>query len=163
MGTDETEDVHTALTHNSGMIMVSTMRYLGVDFGTKHLGLAISDEMGIIAGKYQTIDRKGIKTDLETLKTIIKKEGVQAVIVGYPKNMDGSKGDTARKVEDFVSSLKGYIDIQVDTWDERLSSVSAEKALINGNVRRSKRKKVIDQVSATIILQNYLDYHNLAD
>jgi len=142
--------------------MLEAMRYLGIDFGTKRLGLSTSDEMGIIAGKYGTIQRKGTKTDLNRLKSIIDQEGIQKVVVGYPKNMDGSSGDTARKVEDFVSKLREHIDIPVDTWDERLSSISAEKVLIMGDVRRNKRKKVIDQLSAVIILQNYLDYQNLA-
>jgi len=143
-------------------IMLEAMRYLGIDFGTKRLGLSTSDEMGIIAGKYGTIQRKGTRTDLNRLKTIIDHEGIQKVVVGYPRNMDGSSGDTARKVEDFVSKLREHIDIPVDTWDERLSSISAEKVLIMGDVRRNKRKKVIDQLSAVIILQNYLDYQNLA-
>ncbi len=137
------------------------MRYLGIDFGTKRLGLAVSDELGIIAGKYGTIERKGTKTDVERLKGIIEQEKIQKVIIGYPKNMDGSSGDTARKVEDFVSNIKRQINIPIETWDERLSSVSAEKLLIQGEVKRRKRKKVIDQLSAVIILQNYLDYQNL--
>ena len=95
------------------------------------------------------------------LKGIIEQEKIQKVIIGYPKNMDGSSGDTARKVEDFVSNIKRQINIPIETWDERLSSVSAEKLLIQGEVKRRKRKKVIDQLSAVIILQNYLDYQNL--
>lgn len=137
------------------------VRYLGIDFGTKRLGLAISDELGIIAGRYGTIERKGTKTDVDKLKRIVEREKIQKVIIGYPKNMDGSSGDTVRKVEDFVSNIKRQINIPIETWDERLSSVSAEKILIRGNVKRRKRKKVIDQLSAVIILQNYLNYQNL--
>ncbi len=138
------------------------MRYLGIDFGTKRLGVAISDETGTIAGKYGTIDSKGLKNDLERLKSIIEKEGIQKVVVGYPRNMDGSSGATAQKVEAFVSGLESLVDIPVETWDERLSSISAEKLLIKGDVRRKKRRKVIDQVAAVIILQNYLDYQSLS-
>jgi len=150
------------LTSPTRVIIVKTMRYLGIDFGTKRLGLAISDEMGIIAGKYGTLDSRGITNDLNRIKEIIEKEGVQAVIVGYPRNMDGSSGDSAGKVDAFVKGLREIVDIPVETWDERLSSVSAEKLLIKGDVRRKKRKKVIDQVSAVIILQNYLDHQKFS-
>ncbi len=150
------------MTSPAWVIIVKTMRYLGIDFGTKRLGLAISDEMGIIAGKYGTLDSRGIKNDLSRIKDIIEKEGVQTVIVGYPRNMDGSSGDSAGKVEAFVKGLREIVDIPIETWDERLSSVSAEKLLIKGDVRRKKRKKVIDQVSAVIILQNYLDHQKFS-
>ena len=138
------------------------MRYLGIDYGTKRLGLAISDEMGIIAGKYGTLESKGPRQNLDRIKTIIEKEQVGKVVIGYPRNMDGSSGETAQKVEAFVEGLKEIVDIPVETWDERLSSVSAEKLLIRGDVRRKKRKKVIDQVAAVIILQNFLDHQNLS-
>ncbi len=136
------------------------MKYLGIDFGTKNLGLAVSDEMGIIAGKCGTIKRKGIKSDLARLKEIIRQEGVRKIVIGYPKNMDGSSGNAVERVEGFISALERELNISIEKWDERLSSVSAEKLLIYGDVSRGKRKKVIDQVSAVIILQNYLDSQN---
>jgi putative Holliday junction resolvase len=137
------------------------MRYLGIDFGSKRLGLAISDEMGIIAGKYGTLESRGTKNDLNRIKEIVEREGIQTIIIGYPKNMNGSLGKAAQRVETFVAGLKEVIDIPIETWDERLSSVSAEKTLIRGDVSRKKRKKVIDQMAAVIILQNYLDYQSL--
>ena len=120
----------------------------------------MSDEMGIIAGKYETIERKGTEKDLKRIKEIIEKEKVEKIVVGYPRNMDGTLGNTARMVEAFVEELKRLNDIPIEMWDERLSSVSAERILIKGDVRRKKRKKVIDQISAVIILQNYLDSRN---
>ncbi len=138
------------------------MRYLGIDFGTKRLGLAVSDEMGIIAGKYDTIERKGLHQDVETLRTIVEKEGIRGIVIGFPRNMDGSSGETARKVETFIAGLKACLAIPIEKWDERLSSVSAEKTLIQGDMRRKKRKKVIDQIAAVIILQNFLDHQNLS-
>ncbi len=133
------------------------MRHLGIDYGSKRLGLAISDEMGIIAGKYDTLESRGLRNDLERIKAIVEKERVEKIVVGYPRNMDGSVGDTARKVNAFVEGLREATLVPVETWDERLSSISAEKLLIEGDVRRKKRRKIIDQVAAVIILQNYLD------
>ncbi len=138
------------------------MRYLGIDFGTKRIGLAISDEMGIIAGKYGTITRKGTRQDVERIKEIVRKEGVQTVVIGYPRNMDGSTGKTAEMVEEFVSAMRGVLEIPIERWDERLSSALAEKTLVRGDVSRRKRRKVIDQLSAVIILQNYLDHQKFA-
>ena len=137
------------------------MRYLGIDFGSKRIGLAISDELGIIAGKYGTIERKGVKTDMGKIAAIVQEENVRKIIVGFPRNMDGSLGGSARKVEDFIKVLQPHLNIPVETWDERLSTVSAQKVLIKGDVRRKKRKKVVDQLAAVIILQNYLDHSNI--
>ncbi len=113
--------------------------------------------MGIIAGKYDTLESRGIRNNLERTKAIVDKERVEKIVVGYPRNMDGSVGDTARKVNAFVEGLREATLVPVETWDERLSSISAEKLLIEGDVRRKKRRKIIDQVAAVIILQNYLD------
>ncbi len=118
--------------------------------------------MGIIAGKYGTLESQGGRRDLERIKAIIEEKQIGKVVIGYPRNMDGSTGETARKVEAFVAGLKEIVSVPVETWDERLSSISAERLLIQGDVRRKKRKKVIDQVAAVIILQNYLDNQNLA-
>jgi putative Holliday junction resolvase len=138
------------------------MRYLGIDFGSKRIGLAVSDELGLIAGTYGTHERKGVKTDTAKIASIVQEKNIRKVIVGFPRNMDGSIGGSARRVEDFVKSLQQILDIPVETWDERLSTVSAQRVLIKGEVRRKKRKKVVDQLAAVIILQNYLDYSNLS-
>ena len=134
------------------------MKYLGIDFGTKQLGLATSDETGLIAGKYGTIKREGVKIDVKKLCEVIKQERIQKIVIGYPINMDGTFGEIVRQVDVFVSSLQEEVDLPIEKWDERLSSVSAERLLIQGDVSRRKRRKVIDQVAAVIILQNYLDY-----
>jgi putative Holliday junction resolvase len=150
------------LTQPFCVIKLICMRCLGIDFGTKQIGLAISDEMGIIAGTYGTLKRKGLRNDVEKLREIIERERIQKIIIGYPMNMDGSAGKTVKQVDDFVAAMRQVMELPIVTWDERLSSVSAEKLLIQGDVRRHKRKKVIDQLAAVIILQNYLDYQNLS-
>jgi len=137
------------------------MRHLGIDFGSKRIGLAISDELGVIAGKFGTIERKGTKTDTGKIAAIVREENVQKIVVGFPRNMDGSAGGSARRVEDFIKALQPLLNIPIETWDERLSTVSAQKILIAGDVRRKKRKKVVDQLAAVIILQNYLDHSNI--
>jgi len=132
------------------------MRILGLDVGEKTIGVAVSDELGITAQGVRTIRRKGIRTDLEALNTIVSEYGVELMVVGIPVSMNGSIGTAAKNVLMFVEKLK-QLNIPVTTEDERLTTVMAERMLIEGNVRRDKRKKVIDKVAAALILQGYLD------
>jgi putative Holliday junction resolvase len=132
------------------------MRILGLDVGEKTIGVAVSDELGITAQGVRTIRRKGIRTDLEALSTIVSEYGVELMVVGIPVSMNGSIGTAAKNVLMFVEKLK-QLNIPVTTEDERLTTVMAERMLIEGNVRRDKRKKVIDKVAAALILQGYLD------
>jgi putative Holliday junction resolvase len=132
------------------------MRILGLDLGEKTIGLAVSDELGITAQGINTIRRKGIKSDLNALDAVVQEYNVDRMVVGLPKNMDGTLGTSAEKILKFLGNLKQF-NIPVDTEDERLTTMMAEKMLIQGNVRRAKRKKVIDQVAAVLILQGYLD------
>jgi putative Holliday junction resolvase len=132
------------------------MRILGLDLGEKTIGLAVSDELGITAQGIKTIRRKGIKADLNALDAVVKEYKVDRMVVGLPKNMNGTLGTSAEKILKFLGNLKQF-NIPVDTEDERLTTMMAEKMLIQGNVRRAKRKKVIDQVAAVLILQGYLD------
>jgi putative Holliday junction resolvase len=136
------------------------MRILGLDFGTKTIGVAVSDETGLIGQGVGTIKRTNLQQDLRELQKKIEQYHVEKIVIGLPKNMDGSLGNSAQLVFDFIEKLKKTFSIQVDTWDERLSTVEAERVLLDADMSRNKRKKVIDKVAATIILQGYLDYIN---
>lgn len=133
------------------------MRVLGLDVGNNTIGVAISDPLGFTAQGIKTIRRKDIHHDLEELRSLSAEYQVEKIIVGLPKNMNGTVGPQGEKVLEFIKTLEQSLGIPVQTWDERLSTVSAEKVLIQGDVRRSKRKKVIDKMAAVFILQNYLD------
>ena len=133
------------------------MRVLGLDVGDNTIGVAISDPLGFTAQGLITIKRIDIHRDLEELRGLTEEYQVEKIIVGLPKNMNGSIGPQGEKVLEFVKTLEQALGIPVQTWDERLSTVSAEKVLIEGDVRRKKRKKVIDKMAAVLILQNYLD------
>lgn len=137
-------------------------RYMALDVGDKTIGVAISDPMFIMALGYSTIFRKNIEDDLESLKTIIINESIIKIIIGLPKNMNNTIGPQGEKVLYFVEQLREFFDkcnfnIEIIMQDERLTTVSAERILIEGNMRRKNRKKVIDKVAATYILQSYLD------
>lgn len=131
---------------------------MALDLGTKTIGVAVSDATAMIARGVETIRRKGIKNDFIRLEEIINKEEVDTIVVGYPKNMNGSVGERAQVSEVFVETIKtSYPKMKVVLWDERLSTVAAEKILISADMRREKRKKIIDMMAAVVILQNYLD------
>lgn len=135
------------------------MRVLGIDYGEKRLGIAISDQMAIISSGVAVIGRTGdIKDDIKDLKLIIKKHGgVDEIVVGFPRTLKGEIGESARKVLDFIEALKKEIIIPIVTWDERFSTVAVERVLIDADLSRAKRKKVIDKSAATYLLQGYLD------
>lgn len=133
------------------------MRILGLDVGSKTIGVALSDEMGWTAQGLEVIRRKGIENDLRRLAEIIDANMVQKVVVGLPKNMNGTLGPQAKAVQEFMALLAARFNIPVDTWDERLTTVAAEKVLIEANMSRAKRKKVIDKMAAVMILQGYLN------
>ncbi len=134
------------------------MRIMALDLGTKTIGVAVSDATAMIARGVETIRRKGIKNDFIRLEEIINQEEVDTIVVGYPKNMNGSIGERAQVSEVFVDTIKAsYPKMKVVLWDERLSTVAAEKILISADMRREKRKKIIDMMAAVVILQNYLD------
>src|ERR1700722_18365534 len=133
------------------------MRILAIDHGTKRIGLAISDELGIIAQPLEFVLAEPFNKFLERLKEIIQSKQVELLLVGMPRNMDGSYGPAALKVEEFVAVLKGAVAIPIKLWDERLTSAQANRYLIQANVRRDKRKEKVDKTAAAILLQSYLD------
>ena len=132
-------------------------RIMGLDVGDKTIGIAVSDIMGITAQGITTVKRIGKKKDIEELKAIIAERQVNKIVSGLPKNMNGTLGPQGDKVIKFCELLQESTGIKVEYWDERLSTVAAERTLIEGNVRRENRKSVIDMVAASIILQGYLD------
>lgn len=132
-------------------------RIMGLDVGDKTIGVAVSDLMGLTAQGVKTIKRVGKKKDIEALKEIIKERQVNKIVSGLPKNMNGTLGPQGEKVIKFCELLEEETGIKIEYWDERLSTVAAERTLIQGNVRRENRKGVIDMVAAVIILQVYLD------
>lgn len=133
-------------------------RILALDVGDKTVGLAISDELQIIVTTLNTIFRTSKLEDRDKLKEIIDQYGVKTLVVGLPKNMDGSLGTQAKKVKKYMDFMKKNLDdIEVVYVDERLTTVSATRVLIDTNVRRENRKKYVDSIAANYILRTYLD------
>ena len=138
----------------------SVERCLGLDLGDKRIGLALSDALGWTAGPLPTLTRVGWKKDLAALRSLISAHEVRRIVIGLPLRMDGLEGERARRTRDFVDRLRSALPIPVETWDERLTTVEAERALLQADLRREKRRKVVDSVAAILILQGYLDYRN---
>ena len=135
------------------------MRYLGLDLGTKTLGIAISDKLGLIASFYKTIEFKenDYESVIDDLKKIIEENNIGAIVLRLPKNMDNSLGFAAERSLNFKDLLLEKLDIEVILEDERLSSVEANNLMIMDDLSRKKRKKKVDALAATIILQRFLD------
>lgn len=137
------------------------MRIMGLDVGDATIGVAVSDELGLIAHGITTIKRKNFKYDIDSLKNIISEKDINRIIVGLPKNMNNSIGPRGEKTLEFVNRLKeNFPDIEIITWDERLTTKAAERTLLEADVSRKNRKKVIDKLAAVLILQGYLDMNN---
>lgn len=134
------------------------MRILGLDVGDKTIGVAVSDPMGWTAQGIEVIKRTDEERDLQRLKQLVQQYEVESIVVGLPKNMNGSLGPQGEKVQQFAQQIKQALNIPLEFWDERLTTVAAEKLLIGADVSRGKRKKVIDKMAAAFILQGYLDY-----
>lgn len=131
------------------------MRVLGVDQGEKRIGLAISDETGTIA---QSI---GYVTSVAELLKVATERGAGKILVGYPRRLDGTASPQTERVESFINTLKQATTLPVITWDERLTTAQATRALLEGNVRRKDRREKVDQLAAQLLLQSYLDAQNL--
>lgn len=133
------------------------MRVLAIDHGTKRMGIAISDELKMIAQPLEYIPAEPFAKFLERLKEILREKQVELIVVGLPRNMDGSYGPAALKVQEFVAALKSALTLPIQMWDERLTSAQANRFLLQGNVRRAQRKEKVDKTAAAILLQAYLD------
>lgn len=132
-------------------------RIMGLDVGNKTIGVAISDPLLLTAQGLKTISRESNKRDIEEIEDIINKYKITKIIVGFPKNMNNTIGPQGEKVLSFVDKLKKRVNIDIILEDERLTTMAAERILIEGDVSRKNRKKVIDKVAASYILQTYLD------
>lgn len=133
------------------------MRILALDFGTKRIGAALSDELMITAQGIDTIYRQDPKRDIDFINNLVKTNNVVEVVVGLPLNMNGSYSQKTKEVVEFVDSLTKIVSVPVKTWDERLTTVQAERALLEADISRAKRRKVTDKLAAQMILQSYLD------
>lgn len=133
-------------------------RWLGLDVGDRTVGVAVSDALSLTAQGVETIRRTTLKKDLARLGAIMDEYGASRLVVGWPKNMDGSEGARCVIVRDFAAAIQAArSEVEVVFWDERLSTVAASRSLIAADVSRKKRKKVIDKMAAVFILQGYLD------
>ena len=133
------------------------MRVLALDHGSKRIGVAVSDELKMIAQPLEFIPAEPFADFLTRLTRLLAEKQVELILVGMPRNMNGSYGPAALKVEEFVATLRRSVAVPIKTWDERLTSAQANRYLIEGNVRRDKRKEKVDQTAAAILLQSYLD------
>ena len=138
------------------------MRVLALDHGTVRIGVATSDELKLIASPLEFIPAEPFAGVLKRVKELIVAKEVDLIIVGMPRNMDGTYGEAAAKVRQFVTVLKEAITVPVRTWDERLTSVTANRALTQNKVRPEDRKKRIDAAAAAVILQSFLDSQGIA-
>ncbi len=132
-------------------------RIMGLDVGDKTIGVAVSDLLGLTAQGIKTIQRIGRKKDLMEIEALINEYQIKKIVIGLPKNMNNTLGPQGEKVLDFGEKIKNKFKLEVIYEDERLTTVAAERVLIEGDMRREKRKSVIDKVAAVFILQTYLD------
>jgi putative pre-16S rRNA nuclease len=132
-------------------------RTLALDYGDRRIGIALSDERGIAARPLMTLERVSWRKDLDRLNRIVREHDVRRIVIGLPLDMDGARGRRARLTESIMQRIRAGTGLPVIAWDERLTTVQAERILISGDVRRSRRRELIDQVAAVILLQTWLD------
>src|SRR5688572_18952146 len=139
------------------------MRVLGLDVGDRRIGMAVSDETGTLASALETLTRVGPRKDARAVAERVLRHEVEAVVVGLPLNMDGTRGAQAEKVLAFCEAIRARVRVPVVTLDERLTSVEAEQILARSGRGRKQRRALVDQVAATVILQEYLDHRKAAE
>lgn len=136
------------------------MRILGLDYGTKTVGVAVSDPLGFTAQALETIERKDsqkLRKTLARIEALVAEYEIEKIVLGYPKNMNNSEGVRCKETEEFKAMIERRTGLEVVLWDERMSTIAAERTLIEGGVRRENRKTYVDQLAAVFILQGYLD------
>jgi putative holliday junction resolvase len=138
-------------------------RALAVDLGTRRIGVALGDPTGLIAAPLETIPFTGARRAVERIAALCREHEVAVIVVGWPRNMDGSRGPAATEAEAFAERLRAAVDVPVELWDERLSTAAAERTLLEAGVRRDERRRTRDRVAAAVILQGYLDAHRVRD
>lgn len=140
------------------------MRIMGLDYGTKTVGVAVSDPLGLTAQAVETIERKEenkLRKTCARIEALISEYGIDRIVLGFPKHMNNDVGERAEKTLEFRDMLQRRTGLEIIMWDERLTTVAAERTLIESGVRRENRKKHIDQIAAVFILQGYLDLFNM--
>lgn len=133
------------------------MRILGIDLGDKTIGLAVSDPTGLLSQPVKTLRRIETNQDMDAIKQVINEYEIEKIVIGLPKNMNGSIGPQSEKILQFADMLRDATGLEVILWDERLTTVAAERALLEADISRKKRRKVIDSIAASLILQGYLE------
>lgn len=137
------------------------MRIIGLDFGSKTVGVAVSDELLITAQGVEIIRRKSenkLRQTLARIEVLITEYEVDRIVLGFPKNMNNSEGDRCEKTREFQAMLERRTGLPVELWDERLTTVTADHAMMEAGIRRENRREYVDQIAATLILQGYLDH-----
>lgn len=134
------------------------MRILAIDHGTRRMGIAVGDDTTSLATPVEYIPAQPFADFLVRLRQLLREREADLILVGMPRNMDGSYGPAALKVQEFVAVLKETIAIPIKTWDERLTSAQANRFLSQAEVKRDKRRERVDQIAAAILLQSYLDF-----
>ena len=132
------------------------VRIIGLDYGEKRIGVAVSDEMGMIAQPVAVVVRQNRKRDLESIAALVEKYSPEKIVVGYPVRLDGSEGIQCQKVNRFAAILASRLQLPIIRWDETFSTKEAEEILMRSYMKREKRKEVVDKLAASIILQDYL-------
>ncbi len=130
---------------------------MGLDIGSRTIGVAVSDELKVTAQGLKTLRRKSMEEDLDEISSLISEFKIEKIVVGLPKNMDGTLGKQAEMVFQWIKKSKERIHLPIVTWDERLTTIEASKVLLQADLSRKKRKRVIDKLSAVLILQAYLN------
>ena len=133
------------------------MRILSLDHGTVRIGVAVSDEMKIIATPLEFIPTEPFDKAAARLQQLLREKEVELILIGMPRNMDGTYGPATEKVKEFIAALQPHITTPIKTWDERLTSAQANRVMIQSNVRRDQRKQHVDAMAAAILLQSFLD------
>lgn len=137
------------------------MRIIGLDFGSKTVGVAVSDELLITAQGIEIVRRKSenkLRQTLARIEELIKEYNVEKIVLGFPKNMNNSEGERCEKTLEFKEMLERRTGLTVELWDERLTTVAADSLMMEAGIRRENRKEYVDQIAASFILQGYLDY-----
>ncbi len=137
------------------------MRILGLDFGSKTVGVAVSDELLLTAQGVEIVRRQSpgkLRQTLARIEEIIKEYHVEKIVLGYPKNMNNTEGDRCEKTKEFQAMLERRTGLEVVLWDERLTTVAADRTMMESGIRREHRKEYVDEIAAIFILQGYLDY-----